>query len=233
MNKVWNWQCDSDLLSYIKLLSLTHHPSSGYLSLSLSYTSPTFLLLLLVSSLLLFPSYCVCPIIFLFLLPFFLHLLFFPIPLFLFLFLHLPYILHHPLNPSSSFLTPSSLIPPPPHPPLPTPTPSNFTQSSHTSKQGPSFLDVIQSNRKEKDKFKDLMGVLIQGTSSIKNTGEDDMTPLHYAVLVSTSTTCLFNLLPPSPITNTIYLLVFITILFIAITSSFFLRRNFSNCSYH
>lgn len=47
-----------------------------------------------------------------------------------------------------------------------------------------SLLDLVQSKRKKKDKFRLLVGRLMQETSSINSTGEHNMTPLHFAVLV-------------------------------------------------
>ena len=47
------------------------------------------------------------------------------------------------------------------------------------------LLDILQSKKKEKYKFKLLISALIQGSKSVNDVGEDEMTPLHYAVWVS------------------------------------------------
>ena len=51
------------------------------------------------------------------------------------------------------------------------------------------LLEILQSKKKEKTKFKSLMSALINGASvCINGRGEDGMTPLHYAVWVRDTT---------------------------------------------
>lgn len=61
----------------------------------------------------------------------------------------------------------------------------SFLQSPQTISHLTSFLDIVQSKQKVKEKFRQLMRRLLHESDSINSTGEDNMTPLHYAVLVS------------------------------------------------